>query len=87
MVSANTRRYGCIVLKLSFQGLWEVKIDNIKVNGDIVLTDVTAVIDTGAHSIIGDPERFLALHLAAGGSYRGNGYYTCEFRSILVPFD
>jgi hypothetical protein len=62
-----------------------VKIDDIKVNGDIVLKDVTAVIDAGAHSItIGDPERVLALHLVAGGSYKGNGYYTCEFRSILV---
>ena len=83
-VSANARRYGCI-LRLPFQGLWQLKIDNIQVNGAIVLTDVPAIIDTGSNFILGDPQRVLALHQAAGGgSYSGNGYYTCEFRSILV---
>jgi hypothetical protein len=68
------------VLKFPFQVLWELKIDNIKVNGQIVLTDVAAIIDTGASFIIGDPQRVLALHQAADGvPYKGSGYYTCEF--------
>jgi cathepsin D len=85
-VSANARRYGCI-LKFPSQVLWKVKIDNIQVDGVPLLTDVTAVIDTGAHLIIGDQPRVLALHLAAGGGEdvkRPGIYYTCEFRSILV---
>jgi hypothetical protein len=83
-VSVNARRYGCI-LRFPFQGFWELKIDNIQVNGHIVLTDVAAVIDTGAHFIVGDPRRVLALHQAADGvAFGQRGYYTCEFRSILV---
>jgi hypothetical protein len=83
LVSANARRYGCI-LRLPFQGLWALKIDSIKVNGMVVLTDVTAVIDTGCNFIIGDPQRVLALHQAAGGGSYGRGYYTREFRSLQV---
>jgi cathepsin D len=85
-VSANARLHGCI-LRFPFQVLWQLKIDNIKVDGAIVLTNVAAVIDTGAHFIIGDMHRVLALHAAARGAYvdlRGGGYYTCELRSILV---
>jgi Eukaryotic aspartyl protease len=81
-VSVNARLHGCI-LRFPFQVLWELKIDYIQVNGHIVLTDVAAVIDTGAHFIIGDEPRALALHDAGrGGAYTGNlrgrGYYTCE---------
>jgi hypothetical protein len=86
-VSANARRYGC-TLRLSFQALWELQIDNIQVNGKIVLKHVTAIIDTGTHFILGDQERVLALHKAAGGRMfpeGERGYYTCEFRSNLVP--
>jgi cathepsin D len=88
-VSANARLHGCI-LRFPFQVLWQLKIDNIRVNGKIVLTNVAAVIDTGSHFIIGDLHRVLALHAAAGGgaymgNLRGPGYYTCELRSILVP--
>jgi cathepsin D len=84
-VSANARRYGWI-LKLPFQSLWRVEIDNIEVNGVVVLTGVIAVIDTGAHFIVGDTQRVVALHQAAnGGSYHDRGgYYTCEFRSFVV---
>jgi hypothetical protein len=81
VVSANARRYGCI-LTLPFQGLWEMnlKIDNIQVNGVKVLTDVPAVINTGSHFIIDNPQRVLALyHGAFGGEVYQNGYYTCEF--------
>ena len=85
VVSTNARRYGCI-LRFPFQGLWMLTIDNIKVGGKIVLTDVLAIIDTGSNLIIGDSHRVLTLHNAAHGrSYHGRGgYYTCEFRSILV---
>jgi cathepsin D len=91
-VSANARRYECI-LRVPFQAYWHLRIENIKVNGAIVLKNVPVVIDTGAHFIIGDNRRLNKLHRAAGGGpYRGRGaytgqylgYYNCEFRLILV---
>jgi cathepsin D len=84
-VSANVRRYGCI-LRLPFQGLWALKIDNIQVNGVVVLADIPAAIDTGSNLILGDRRRVLAVHEAASGGIfnRGSPYFTCEFRSILV---
>jgi hypothetical protein len=73
---------GCI-LRFPFQALWQLKIDNIKVDGEIVVTDIPAVIDTGADLIIGDLRRVLAIHRAAGGrSFASKGmsiYYTGEF--------
>jgi len=55
---------------------WELKIDNIKVNDKIVLTDVPAVVDSGSHLFWGDPSRVAVLHQTDGGKAFENGYYT-----------
>jgi cathepsin D len=83
-VSANARPYGCI-FRLPIQVLWQLMIDSIQLNGLIVLRDVPAIIDTGANFIYGDAPRVLDLHHAFKGGAYLDGYYTCEFRSNLVP--
>jgi len=55
---------------------WELKIDNIKVNDKIILTNVPAVIDSGSHFFWGDPSRVAVLHQTGGGKAFEDGYYT-----------
>ncbi|KAG6373237.1 Asp-domain-containing protein [Boletus reticuloceps] len=74
------------------QGFWEVKMDNVKGNGETILTNVNAIIDTGATLIIGIPSDVSTLYNALGGTAApsaGQGYYTfpcSSFPSISLTF-
>jgi len=71
------------------KGFWEVIVDDIRVNGRLVLTSVVAIIDTGANHIYGDPDRVLKLHQAYGGKAVDDGYYSfpCNgFPDVTLTF-
>ena len=68
---------------LNAQGYWEVNMDNVKGNGQTILSNVDCIIDTGSTLVIGDPSQVKTLYDALGGkdasSSAGQGYYTCTF--------
>ncbi|KAF9218924.1 acid protease [Gyrodon lividus] len=72
-------------------GFWEVAMDNVLANGQIVLTNIAAIIDTGSDLIHGNPSDVAALYEAIGGTYEPNdyGFYTfpCDaFPSVSLTF-
>lgn len=60
-------------------------MDNVQGNGQTILSNVDAIIDTGTTLIVGTPSQVSALYGALGAntapSSFGDGFYTCE----LVP--
>ncbi|KAF9220291.1 acid protease [Gyrodon lividus] len=68
-------------------GFWEVTMDNVLGNGQVVLTNIAAVIDTGSSLIHGDPSNVATLYEAIGGAYNNEpndrGIYT--FPCDAVP--
>ncbi|KAF9220552.1 Asp-domain-containing protein [Gyrodon lividus] len=61
-------------------GFWEVTMDNVLGNGQILLINIAAVIDTGSSLIHGDPSNVATLYEAIGGAYdnepNDHGIYT-----------
>jgi hypothetical protein len=58
-------------------------MDDIRVNGDTILENVPAILDTGSNLIYGDGERVSELYRRLGGTlkdYKGFDFYYCEFR-------
>ena len=57
------------MLSVSQQGLWEIKVDNMSVDGRVVgLSGRTAVIDSGASLILMPPSNTLTLHCIIPGA-------------------
>jgi len=59
-------------------GFWQVSMEDVRVNGDKILTNVPAIFDTGASFIYGDWNRVSELYRHIGGTltvYKGFGYY------------
>ncbi|KAF9218348.1 acid protease [Gyrodon lividus] len=60
-------------------GFWEINIDNVMGNGQVVLTNVAGIIDTGSTLIHGSLSDVAKLYKAIGGTHAsstfGNGYY------------
>ncbi|KAF9226071.1 Asp-domain-containing protein [Gyrodon lividus] len=50
------------------QGYWQVNMVNIVVNGEVVLSNVDSIVDTGDDFIHGPPEDVAALYQAIGGT-------------------
>ncbi|KAF9219073.1 Asp-domain-containing protein [Gyrodon lividus] len=63
-------------------GFWEVTMDNVLGNGQTVLTNIPAIIDTGSSLIHGNPSNVADLYEAVGGT-PNNGIYT--FPCDAVP--
>jgi len=55
---------------------WLVNIHQIQSDHRTILTDIAAIIDTGAAMIIGDPSQVDNLHSLLGGKWIGRGYYS-----------
>ncbi|KAH0838841.1 Asp-domain-containing protein [Lanmaoa asiatica] len=75
------------------EGYWQVNMDNVQGNGQTILSDVAAIIDTGTTLIVGTPSQVSTLYSALGGtaasSSYGQGYYTfpCDsFPNISLTF-
>ncbi|KAF9220173.1 acid protease [Gyrodon lividus] len=49
-------------------GYWQVNMDNIVVNGEVLLTNINSIIDTGAALIHGLPEDVATFYEAVGGA-------------------
>jgi len=59
-------------------GFWQVSMDDVRVNGNKLLENVPAVIDTGANFIFGDWDRVAEFYRTLGGTlveHAGLGYY------------
>ncbi|KAF9219537.1 acid protease [Gyrodon lividus] len=50
------------------QGYWRVDMDNVVINGEVVLTNVDSIIDTGSDLIHGLPEDVATFYEAIGGT-------------------
>jgi len=62
------------VTKVAF---WQVNIQKIQGAAQrTILSDITAIIDTGANMILGEPLQVDILHSALGGRKVGRGYYS-----------
>ncbi|KAF9224609.1 Asp-domain-containing protein [Gyrodon lividus] len=59
-------------------GYWEVMMDNVIGNGQVTLTNVPCIIDTGSHYIQGTPLDVANLYGAIGGTRapNSNAFYT-----------
>ncbi|KAF9225002.1 Asp-domain-containing protein [Gyrodon lividus] len=60
------------------RGYWEVRINNIVANGQVVVTNLAGIIDTGTYLIHGPTSDVANLYEAMGGTSvpNGNGFYT-----------
>jgi len=73
-------------------GFWQVSMDDVRVNGNIILENIPAIFDTGSNYIFGDWERVSELYRSLGGSleeYKGFGYYSlpCDsFPTLSLTF-
>lgn len=75
------------------QGYWEVNLNGIEGNGQTILSNIDAIIDTGTSLVIGNPSQIAAFYTALGGtdasSTVGPGFYTfpCDsFPSVSMTF-
>ncbi|KAF9220331.1 acid protease, partial [Gyrodon lividus] len=73
-------------------GHWRVNIDSVVGNGQNVLTNVLAVIDTGSVAIVGPPAHVAALYATVGGirvpTNPGFYYFPCDaVPSVSFTFD
>lgn len=75
------------------QGFWQVKVDGIVGNGQTILSDIDAIIDTGTTLVTLPPSVAAKFYAALGGtdasSTAGPGFYTfhCDsFPSISLTF-
>ncbi|KAF8553168.1 acid protease [Imleria badia] len=75
------------------QGYWQVNMDGVQNNGQTILRNVDAIIDTGTTLIVGTPSQVSTLYSTLGGkaapSSVGSGFYTfaCDsFPSINLSF-
>ncbi|KAF9219141.1 acid protease [Gyrodon lividus] len=68
-------------------GFWQVSVDLIVANGQILFTDVDSIVDTGTELIYGLPWDVATIYEIVGGTDAsgtlGDGYYT--FRCDEVP--
>ncbi|KAF9220276.1 acid protease [Gyrodon lividus] len=64
-------------------GFWEVNMDNVMRNGEVVLTNVPCIIDTGTALIHGFAEDVETLYAAIGGMPGYNSFYV--FPCDAVP--
>jgi len=73
-------------------GIWRVSMDNIRVNGNPVLSKISAVMDTGSNYIYGNWDQVAELYGSIGGKlaiYKDHGFYylRCDsFPTISVGF-
>ncbi|KAI9566248.1 Asp-domain-containing protein [Boletus coccyginus] len=75
------------------QGYWQVMMDNVQVDGQTILGNAEAIIDTGTTLVYGDPSQVSTLYSALGAktapSSVGDGFYTfpCDcFPTISLSF-
>lgn len=65
---------------VTVEGLWQAKVAGIEANGQTILSNIEATIDTGSPLIILSPTDARTFYDATGGkdasSTVGNGYYT-----------
>jgi len=54
---------------------WQIAVDGVSANGTQVLSNVSAVVDSGSTTISGDAASVEKLYAAAGGISIGNGTY------------
>ncbi|KAF9219066.1 Asp-domain-containing protein [Gyrodon lividus] len=66
-------------------GYWEVIMDNVLGNGQIVLTNIIAIIDTGSSLIHGNPSTVAKLYEAIGGAHQPNYLGAYTFPCDAVP--
>ena len=63
-------------------------MDNVQGNGQTILSNVDAIIDTGTTLIVGTPSQVSTLYSTLGAktapSNFGDGYYTCKFVPCCV---
>jgi len=55
---------------------WQVNIQQVQIDYQTIFTDIIAIVDTGAATIIGDPSQVDILHSLLGGKWVGRGYYS-----------
>ncbi|KAF9222845.1 Asp-domain-containing protein [Gyrodon lividus] len=70
-------------------GFWQVNMDNVMGNGQIVLTDIPCVIDTGTDLIHGPPGDVETFYDAIGGILDDSGFYffPCDpFPNVVLTF-
>jgi len=73
-------------------GFWQVSMDDLRVNGDIIFTNVPVMFDTGANLIFGDWERISKLYTRIGGTlveHKGIDFYhlPCDsFPTVTLTF-
>lgn len=76
------------ILTLVNQGFWQVMMDNVQVDGQTILGNAEAIIDTGTTLVYGDPSQVSTLYDTLGAktapSSVGDGFYTCEFGPYCV---
>jgi cathepsin D len=69
--------------------LWQVSIEDVRVNGDTIFDDVPAIFDTGSTYIFGDWKAVSELYEGLGATlkeYKGYGYYSREFWLHSSPY-
>ncbi|KAH7919913.1 acid protease [Leucogyrophana mollusca] len=54
---------------------WQITVDGVSANGTQVLSNVSAIVDSGTSTISGDPASVEKLYAAVGGVSIGNGMY------------
>jgi len=64
-------------------GFWQVSIDDVRVNGEIILKNVPAIFDTGASYIFGGWEQVSKLYRPLGGTLDDRG----DFGFYYLPCD
>jgi len=77
---------------VTVRGLWQVSMDDVRVNGDIIFKNIPAIFDSGALYIYGDWQRVSELYRPLGGileERRDFGYYSlpCDsFPTLSLTF-
>lgn len=66
------------------QGFWQINPDSINVNGQAILKNPTAIVDTGTTFIIGDAKVVGQFYSAVNATAVAGGFYTSKSLYILM---
>ncbi|KAJ3812930.1 acid protease [Lentinula aff. lateritia] len=71
-------------------GFWQIDLQSVNVNDKAVVSDLSAVVDTGTTLIVGDPDNVAAFYAAIPGSKDasktlGPGFFTGKFPCDDIP--
>ncbi|KAH7890072.1 aspartic peptidase domain-containing protein [Phlebopus sp. FC_14] len=64
------------------QGFWQVNVDALSADGADIITDFSAIVDTGTTLILGDSAMVGQFYAALNATSIGSGYYTLPCNSM-----